>query len=146
MALKEVCVAAVDYPSGRTLAGDIVYIREPRFGVGMKTGQHALVFLMDEKDIPEGPIDKNDPMRLGILLEDLVGARIDVDFEMDKCACPNTFYQPFYDCCPKTGKANDRRERPIKVKIESRLARGVRKIERQKQEHEHGKQPAQRGQ
>jgi hypothetical protein len=124
MALKEVCVAAIDYPSGRTKAGDIVYIREPKGGVAQKTGEHAIILLMDEADIPAGSIEKNDPMRLGINLADLVGAHPDVQFDMARATNGSEFYQPFLGASRADGRT--RNPKPVRVPIESRLARAVR--------------------
>lgn len=128
MALKEVCVAAIDYPSGRTKAGDIVYIREPMGGVAQKTGEHAIILLIDETDIPAGSLDKNDPMRLGVDLEDLVGAHPDVQVDLARVSNGKDFYQPFLGASKTDGRT--RNPKSIKVRIESRLAREVRKQER----------------
>lgn len=112
MALKEVCIAAHDSKSGNTLEGDIICIRDPKGGIGKKEGVDFLWLLMDEADIPEGSTIKLDPDRLGIELDDLKAACPDLDLE--KCRCPQTWYQPFFDTDPKTGKHRDLRERPIK--------------------------------
>lgn len=141
MALVEVCVAATTV--GRfAQPGDIICIRKPLGAIGMKEGKNFIWLLMDEADIPQGALDKTDPMRMGIDLEEL--AEVNPGFELAKCQCPETWYQPFFDTCPRTGKHRDLRERPCQVKVESRLARAVRKAERAK-EKMHGKQPDQRG-
>jgi hypothetical protein len=128
MALKEVCIAAIDYPSGRTLAGDIVYIREPKGGVARKTGEHAIILLIDDADIPAGSIDKNDPMRLGVALEDLVGLHPEVNFDLARASNPKEFYQPFIGATRGDGRT--RATRAVRPRIESRLARAVRRQER----------------
>lgn len=125
MALKEVCIAAIDYPSGRTLAGDIVYIRDPKGGVAKKTAEHAIILLIDEADIPEGTIDKNSPLRLGINLEDLVGLHPEVTFNLSRAQDPTDVYQPFIGATRTDGRT--RANRPVKPLIESRLARGQRR-------------------
>lgn len=125
MALKEVCIAAIDYPSGRTRAGDIVYIREPKGGVAQKTGEHAIILHIDDADIPAGSIDKNDPMRLGINLEDLVGLHPEVNFDLARASNPTEFYQPFIGATRGDGRT--RATQPVRPQIESRLARAVRR-------------------
>lgn len=128
MALKEVCIAAIDYPSGRTRAGDIVYIRDPLGGVARKTGEHAIILLIDDTDIPVGSIDKNDPLRLGINLEDLVGLHPEVNFDINRASDPIDFYQPFINAS-REDNGRTRAIRPVRPLIESRLARGVRRQE-----------------
>lgn len=145
MALVEVCIAAHDSQSGNTLEGDILCIRKPSGGIGKKEGKDFLWLLMDEADLPEGSILKSDPQRLGIDLEELAASRPDLELDLAKCRCPNTWYQPFFDTCPKTCKHRDLRERPCKVNAVSRLARAARRMEREKQEQGNGEQPNKRG-
>lgn len=128
MALKEVCVAAIDYPSGRTLAGDIVYIRDPLGGVGQKTGEHAIILLIDEADIPQGSLDKHDPMRLCIELDDLIGAHPQVNIDMNRVRNGSDFYQPFIGAVRGDGRT--RHQRPVRVPVMTRLGRAVRRQER----------------
>lgn len=130
MALKEVCVAARDFGPGRAQAGDIIAIREPMAGIGKKEGVDFLWLLMDEEDLPQYEFSKLDPERPCLPLEELKAQCPELDLE--KCKCPNTFYQPFFDTCPKTFKHRDLRERPVRVKYRER-------------KNENGKQPPQRG-
>lgn len=114
MALKEVCIAVYQENPNQAVPGEIIAIREPKGGIGKKEGNRYLWFLMDEEDLPEVLPSKLDG-RPVIDLNELKALNPELD--LDKCGCPDTFYQPLFDTCPVTFMHRDRRERPQKVKL-----------------------------
>jgi len=131
VALKEIAIAVRDFGPGRAAEGEVIVIREPKAGIGKKEGVDFLWLLMDEEDLPAVLPSKIDG-RPVISLAELKAANPELD--LDKCKCPETWYQPFFDTCPMTCKHRDRRERPQKVKLHTNVKVAM-----------NGKQQTQRG-
>lgn len=99
MALKEVCIAARDFGPGRAKEGDIITIRNPKGGIGLKEGRDFLWLLMDEADVPIHTPKKHEG-RLNVSLDEIKQRHPSVN--LDRVRDPNDEYQPFLNTDPET--------------------------------------------
>lgn len=101
MALKEVCIVARN--KGRAQAGDIIDIRDPIGGIGLKEGKDYLWILLDESVIPKLSElrDSLQRYRFQVPLAAIKNRFPQVD--LARLDDPNDWYQPFLDSNPVTG-------------------------------------------
>jgi hypothetical protein len=93
VALKEVIVAAVPSASGRTIAGDIIDIRDPVGYCGQLERNNFLWLLMDDSRLPDlETISKLGPVRAVINLAALASQH---GIDIARIRDPRDPYQPF---------------------------------------------------
>lgn len=104
MALKEVCIAAHDFPGGahRAKEGEIVCVRDPLGHVGKKEQGDFLWLLMDEADIGEFTALKTGATRKYVDLADLKTRHPALD--LTRVRDGRDKYQPMIDPSPTDGR------------------------------------------
>jgi len=104
MAAKEICIAARDFGPGRAQEGDIIWIGEPRDGIGLREGYDFIWLIVDDSILPE-PNDlkgASSKFKYNIALSAVRTSRL-ATFDEGRARDRRDYYQPFRNTDPVTG-------------------------------------------
>lgn len=104
MAAKEICFVARTFGPGRAQEGDIIWVGEPKTGIGLKEGNDFIWMIVDDSVLPDiqeihGVTNK---FRFNVSLLNVRASRL-ASFSLTRARNPNDYYQPFRNTNPVTG-------------------------------------------
>lgn len=101
MAAKEVCIAARTF--NNVEEGDILGVRDPKGGIGLKEGKDFIWVIMDSSDMPSGSLrnESNSSPKYNLPLSKLQEKFPELD--LTRLRDEADHYQPLFDTDPSTG-------------------------------------------